>query len=181
MQLVLLSVIVIPDRADAEEQLATQVGTLVRLMLPVKAAARAGGPVAGPDRSALLLLAPLLAGPQRPGALADLCHADPSTVSGLVAARPRRGLVRREADPSDGRASLLAITDAGREACERVRARRRQLFAAAVRDWTDDELATLAGLLARFTDALGTAYCPPAHTQHPAAPAHPEHRDQDIA
>lgn len=179
MQLVLPSRAVTSDRAAAEEQLAVQVSTLLRLMLPIRAAAREAGPDGGPDRSALLLLFPLLEGPQRAGALADLCHADPSTVSRQVAELVRRGLVRREADPSDGRASLLAITDAGREAADRVRTRRRQLFAAAVGGWTDDELATLAGLLARFTDALGTAYCPPApRTAHPA---HLPDRDQDIA
>lgn len=176
MQLVLPSVVVTTDRANAEEQLATQVGTLLRLMLPIKAAAaREAGPAGGPDRSALFLLSPLLAGPQRPGALADRCHADPSTVSRQVAELTRRGLVRRAADPSDGRASLLAITDAGREACEQVRTRRRQLFAAAVQDWTDEELGTLAGLLTRFTGALGAAYGPPG----PIATT--QDRDQDIA
>ena len=69
--------------------------------------------------------------------------------------------MRREPDPSDGRASLLAITDAGREVCERVRTLRRELLAAAVAAWTDSELDTFAGLLSRFNGALGAAYGPP--------------------
>jgi DNA-binding MarR family transcriptional regulator len=109
----------------------------------------------------MLLLFPLIEGPQRPGALAELCHADPSTISRQVAELVRRELVRREPDPSDGRASLLAITDAGREVCERVRTLRRELLAAAVAGWTDTELASFAGLLGRFNGALGTAYRPP--------------------
>jgi len=150
------------DRAAAEEQLATEMSTLLRLIHPLKAAAaRDGGAGLGPDRSAMLLLFPLMEGPQRPGALAELSHADPSTISRQVAELVRRELVRREPDPSDGRASLLAITDAGREVCERVRTLRRGLLAAAVAGWTDAELDTFAGLLGRFNGALGTAYCPP--------------------
>ena len=150
------------DRAGAEEQLATEVGTLLRLIHPLKAAAaRDGGAGLGPDRSAMLLLFPLMEGPQRSGALAELCHTDPSTISRQVAELVRRELVHREPDPSDGRASLLAITDAGREVCERVRTLRRELLAAAVAAWTDAELETFADLLTRFNGALGGAYRPP--------------------
>jgi DNA-binding MarR family transcriptional regulator len=150
------------DRATSEEQLATEVSRLMRLMHPVKAAAaREAGGVFGHDRSAMLLLVPLMHGPLRPGALAEASFADPSTISRQVAELVRRGLVRREPDPSDGRASLLAVTDAGREVCERLRALRRDLLAAAVDGWTDDELATFASLLSRFTGALGVVYCPP--------------------
>lgn len=150
------------DRAASEEQLATEVSQLMRLMHPVKAAAarEAGGGI-GTDRSAMLLLVPLMRGPLRPGALAEASFADPSTISRQVAELVRRGLVRREPDPSDGRASLLAITDAGREVCERLRALRRDLLAAAVDGWADDELATFASLLSRFNDRLGVVYCPP--------------------
>jgi DNA-binding MarR family transcriptional regulator len=150
------------DRAATEEQLATEVSTLLRLIHPVKAAAaREGGAGVGHDRSAMLLLFPLMQGPLRPGALAEQSHTDPSTVSRQVAELVRRELVRREPDPSDGRASLLAITDAGREVCERVRALRREMLAAAVAGWTDAELDTFAALLSRFNGALGAAYRPP--------------------
>ena len=165
------------DRATAEEQLATAVSTMLRLMHPLKAAAaRESGPGDGHDRSAMMLLFPLAAGPQRSAVLAGLSHADPSTISRQVAELVRRGLVRREPDPSDGRASLLAITDAGQAVLERVRALRRQLLATAVAGWTDAELATFAGLLHRFNDGLGAAYSPPSPRPDPTAS-----RDQDIA
>jgi DNA-binding MarR family transcriptional regulator len=152
------------DRAASEEQLATEVSQLMRLMHPVKAAAvaREAGSGVGHDRSAMLLLFLLLPGPLRPGALAEASFADPSTISRQVAELVKRGFVRREPDPSDGRASLLAITDAGREVCERLRTMRRDLLAAAVEGWSDDELATFASLLTRFNGALGVTYCPPA-------------------
>lgn len=150
------------DRVASEEQLATEVSTLMRLMHPVKAAAaRETGPGVGHDRSAMLLLFPLMSGPLRPGTLAEQSHADPSTISRQVAELVRRDLVRREPDPSDGRASLLAITDAGREVCEHVRRLRRELLASAVAAWSDTDLEAFASLLNRFNGALGTAYCPP--------------------
>ena len=66
------------------------------------------------DRAAHVLLFPLCRlGPLRQGALADLVHADPSTVSRHVAALVEQGLVRRVADESDGRASRLVVTDEG--------------------------------------------------------------------
>lgn len=166
------------SRAVVEEQLADAVGTLMRLMHPVKAAARTGPPGGGHDRSAVLLLFPLMHGPCRPGSLAEQSHADPSTISRQVAELVGRGLVERQADPSDGRASLLAITPAGKEMCEQVRRLRRDLLAAAVTDWTEAELADLAGLLDRFTTALGAAYGPPSPR---TAPLDTTATDQDTA
>jgi DNA-binding MarR family transcriptional regulator len=180
MQIVVPSVTVMPERSSAEEQLATQLGALLRLMHPLKAAvARETAPGEGVDRSAVLLLFPLQHGPLRAGALAELCHADPSTISRQVAELVRRGLVRREPDPSDGRATLVAATAAGRAACDRFRVLRRQLLAAAVADWTDEDLATFAVLLGRFNDALDTAYRPPG--PRGVEPAFPTDRDQDTA
>jgi DNA-binding MarR family transcriptional regulator len=48
-------------------------------------------------------------------------HLDKSTVTGIVSQGERLGLMRRLADPSDGRAVLVELTDAGHElarACE---------------------------------------------------------------
>jgi DNA-binding MarR family transcriptional regulator len=149
------------ERSVVEERLAGAVTTLLKMLHPLKAAARTGMPGSGHDRSAALLLFPLMHGPCRPGALAELSHADPSTISRQVAELVRRGLVERQADPSDGRASLLAITDAGRDVCEQVRTMRRELLASAVTGWPEEDLAALAGLLDRFNDALGALYGPP--------------------
>ena len=46
--------------------------------------------------------------------LAEAVHADPSTLSRQVSALAEQGLISREPDPADGRATLLAITAAGR-------------------------------------------------------------------
>ena len=82
------------------------------------------------DRAALVLLFPLVRlGPLRQGALAELVHADPSTVSRHVAALVERGLVQRVADESDGRASRLHVTDAGHAALDAFRRDRENHFA----------------------------------------------------
>ena len=47
----------------------------------------------------------------RAGALAECMQSDPSTVSRQVAALVKDGLLERRADPADGRASLLVLTE----------------------------------------------------------------------
>src|SRR5918995_2760615 len=96
------------------------------------------------DRAALVLLFPLARlGPLRQGALADLVHADPSTVSRHVAALVEQGLVRRVADETDGRASRLVVTDAGRAALGQVRAEREAHLARVTAGWQTADLAAL--------------------------------------
>ncbi|WP_433792570.1 MarR family winged helix-turn-helix transcriptional regulator [Actinoplanes sp. CA-252034] len=79
---------------------------------------------------------------------------DPSTVSRAVAGLVRDGLVLRIADPSDGRASTLRLTDRGVAALEEVRSRFEQQITAALRDWTPEEIATLTTSLDRFANDL---------------------------
>ena len=55
-------------------------------------------------------------GPMRASALAASVHSDLSTVSRQVGALVGRGLLERRADQRDGRACVLAVTDAGRAA-----------------------------------------------------------------
>lgn len=107
------------------------------------------------DRAALVLLYPLVAmGPLRQGALAELMHADPSTVSRHVASLVERRLVTRVADESDGRASRLVVTDAGHATLEQLRAEREAQLALATTTWSRAELQTFTTLFSRFLDDL---------------------------
>ncbi|GAA2630615.1 MarR family winged helix-turn-helix transcriptional regulator [Dactylosporangium fulvum] len=74
--------------------------------------------------------------------------------SKLVAATVDAGLIRREADQSDGRRAFLVRSVAGRELSDRVHAARRSRFADATAGWTATERATFALLLTRFVDGL---------------------------
>ena len=90
-------------------------------------------------------------GPKRSGEIADLLQSDPSTVSRQVAALIKDGLLERRADPDDGRASLLHLTERAEQVLadhERVRL---EFFARVLKDWSEDDLRHFAALLARFT------------------------------
>ena len=126
------------------------------------------------DRAALVLLFPLVRlGPLRQGALADLVHADPSTVSRHVGALVEQGLVRRVADETDGRASRLVVTDAGHAALDGLRREREAHLARATAGWDTADLTTLTTLFGRLVDDLadtlpGSPECGTPADLHPA-------------
>ena len=133
--------------------LGDELSRLMRVMHAFKAQAT-GGPDAR-ERAAHVLLFPLVRlGPLRQGALAELVHADPSTVSRHVTLLVDRGLVRRVADEQDGRASRLIVTPAGEAALERLREERNAHLASATADWAPEELASFTAGLQRFVQAL---------------------------
>jgi DNA-binding MarR family transcriptional regulator len=79
---------------------------------------------------------------------------DVSTVSRQVKQLELEGLVARNPDPSDGRASVLALTAAGREALERLRRARREVLGEVVARWPDDDRSALADLICRLADDM---------------------------
>jgi DNA-binding MarR family transcriptional regulator len=124
----------------------------------------------GRDRAALVLLYPIKRmEPVRQGALADAVHADPSTVSRHVAALVDRGLVRRVADESDGRASRLVITDEGHTALKDLCAERESRLDSVTAGWDADDLATFTRLFARLIDDLEKSLL--GSSPDPATPA----------
>ena len=107
------------------------------------------------DRAAHVLLFPLARlGPLRQSALADLVHADPSTVSRHVASLVEQGLVRRIADESDGRASRLLVTDQGQAALDSLRREREAHLERVTAEWSETDLAAFTTLFRRFLDDL---------------------------
>lgn len=64
-------------------------------------------------------------GPLRPGVLAARLGVTPRSATDVVDALTERGLVTRDADPDDRRASLVALTADGRTALEAVQRSRR--------------------------------------------------------
>jgi DNA-binding MarR family transcriptional regulator len=119
------------------------------------------------DRAALGLLFPLVRlGPQRQSALADLVHADPSTVSRHVAALVEQGLVERVADVTVGRGSRLVVTDAGHAILDTLRHEREALFQRATAGWSDADLGAFTTLFGRLLDDLAGILpsCPGSHS-----------------
>ncbi|MEO6885665.1 MAG: MarR family transcriptional regulator [Jatrophihabitantaceae bacterium] len=91
-------------------------------------------------------------GPIRSGAIAELTQVDPSTVSRQVAALVKDGLIERRADPVDGRACLLVLTEKAGEVLTRHEDVRNQHFAVMLADWSERDLRRFAGLMGRFTN-----------------------------
>jgi DNA-binding MarR family transcriptional regulator len=90
-------------------------------------------------------------GPMRASALATSVQSDLSTVSRQVAALVGRGLLERQADQLDGRASLLAVTGAGLAAIAEHEQGRQAFFDDVLTGWSAEEMRQFARQLERFT------------------------------
>lgn len=143
-----------PYGVDEADELGTQLVRLIRLVDRAQAQHQAANPDAV-DRAAYLLLVHLVkGGPRRTGALAEMVHSDPSTVSRQVAQLVRLGYVARTPDPEDGRAFLVAATAEGERVFAENRRLRNERIAAIMAGWTPEERATLTRLLGRFTTGM---------------------------
>ncbi len=77
-------------------------------------------------------------------------------VTGIADSLEREGLIRRIADPRDGRASLLRLTDSGRRQFRAMADRHERWIIEIFAELGDREIADLAALLARLkTSARG--------------------------
>lgn len=94
------------------------------------------------------------------------CHAkelarhtglDQSTVSRAVAALAGLGLVERVPDPTDKRASILAVTAAGRTVLTEAQDWFEGVLARALTGWRSDEIDVLTASLGRFVADLDRA------------------------
>jgi DNA-binding MarR family transcriptional regulator len=167
------------QRLDQLRVLSEQLPRFARLIHALKAQAA----TEGRDAAALVLLFPLVRmGPLRQGALAELVHADPSTVSRHVTSLVERGFVTRTADESDGRASRLVVTDAGRAQLEELRRQREAHLASSTAAWSEAELATFTRLFGRLIDDLTAGLpgfpCGPGTAAPPAATDLPSPREK---
>jgi DNA-binding MarR family transcriptional regulator len=89
-------------------------------------------------------------GPMRASALAGYVHTDLSTVSRQAAGLVADGLLERRADPVDGRACLLALTEAGEAAVAAHEAGRVAFFARVLDGWTEGDLRQFASMVSQF-------------------------------
>jgi DNA-binding MarR family transcriptional regulator len=106
------------------------------------------------SRTAVAILAFLRDhGAQRITALAVAESVAQPTMTTLVTRLERDGYVSRHADPDDGRAALIELTDSGREVLERFRAERAALLEGPLANLDEDTRARLADALPAL-DAL---------------------------
>ncbi len=113
------------------------------------------GDVARAPTSVLMLLAGR--GECRLSEMAELAGVGVSVMSRHVAALERDGLVTRRDDPDDRRAALLSLTDAGNTHVEGIGAQITGWLQDALHNWTEDEGASAAAVLARLAHDLNAA------------------------
>ena len=99
-------------------------------------------------------------GPQRTGKLAELLHAEISTISRQSRNLVRHGLVERTADPIDGRACVLRATAEGERVFAENRRQRNLWLAGLLADWPESDRAALTALLERLVSGIEQSTAP---------------------
>lgn len=79
---------------------------------------------------------------------------DQPRASRLVVRAVDERLLNRRADPSDGRRTLLTLTELGQEQLDRMHRLRQAVFARAMADWSDADRSTFARLITAFVDSF---------------------------
>src|SRR5215469_8203424 len=97
-----------------------------------------------------------VSGPVRLGDLAAAERIAPSTLTRLVNALESRGYVRRQPAPDDARASLVTVTESGREALQRIRAEGTAMLRDILRTLPADQLAALEVALPALESLAGS-------------------------
>lgn len=88
------------------------------------------------------------------GEAADALDLAPSAMTGLIDRMTRAELVERRADPKDGRAMRLHLTDKGRAAREQAKAGLDGINAHLTEGFTDEEIGVVARWLASLQTKL---------------------------
>ncbi|HET7684172.1 MAG TPA: MarR family transcriptional regulator [Marmoricola sp.] len=116
------------------------------------------------NTSAYFLLGTLTEfGPRRASELADLFQLDKGAVSRVVHQLMELELVERTPDPEDGRASILRVTEVGRQRMAEVSELRRRQLSDKLGEWDDADLDQLVAYLARYNAALAELEAGPEH------------------
>ena len=93
-------------------------------------------------------------GPVRLSDLAGSLELDLSTVSRQVRQLVDGGLVSRQSDPDDGRATRLTLSGRGRAVLEAVKAARREVLAGTLAQWSAEDRCALAEAVDRLAGDL---------------------------
>lgn len=87
-------------------------------------------------------------------ALAQAIDANPMTISGVLDRLEKRGLIVRYADPSDSRAKLARLTDAGTAVFETARSVGSSMYDAAIAGNSQQDIAAAMRVLQRMRENL---------------------------
>lgn len=101
-----------------------------------------------------LLRAVVEAGEIRASDLASALFVTKTSISRYVNEMLEEGLLVQRRDPSDGRATLLSVSPAGRRELEEREARRSAWLGDLCREWPEGDVTTLTTLLQRLNDGV---------------------------
>ncbi len=127
-----------------ETALRTYVKTLT-ILDPVRLRFWGNRDLTMPQLRVMLILSPL--GVITPGALAEIMHVTPSTITGLTDRLAKQGLIVRREDPSDRRSVRLSLSEEGRRAIGELETAGRAYLMEILEKLPADHLEHLAQLL----------------------------------
>ncbi len=107
-------------------------------------------------------------GPARQGSLATDFGLSPHSITDLVDGLERHGLAERRPDPTDRRAKLVAITEAGEVSLEVANAIRERALTQIFGALSEEDRATLLRLLDSLDEAAGKLTPAPCSSAVPA-------------
>ncbi|TWP37951.1 MarR family winged helix-turn-helix transcriptional regulator [Leekyejoonella antrihumi] len=97
--------------------------------------------------------------PMRVSEIADAIHSDLSVVSRQVSHLADLGIVEKRPDESDGRASVIALSDEGSEAIRRMQDSRGHWFQELMTGWEPADAEAFDAFLVQFIDTLDGQIC----------------------
>ena len=138
---------------SANRKIEQQMTVLLRRGQRIHLSTAAGGMTL--ERSAYGILCQLAdEGAQRLGTLATAFGLDPSTITRQVQALEDAGLAARTPDTTDRRASILDLTEEGREVLNSTRMHRRARLYEVMSDWSLEDRTEFGRLLEQFNASV---------------------------
>ncbi|WP_106400529.1 MarR family winged helix-turn-helix transcriptional regulator [Actinocorallia populi] len=112
------------------------------------------------DAASMTLLLELrrTGGAARPSHLAQATRTSASNVSKVLARMTRAGLVERAAEPDDLRAVSIVLTGEGHRTAELIDRTSVEMLGELLKDWPEDDVDRLGGLLGRFARSLRASF-----------------------
>lgn len=111
-------------------------------------------------------------GPQRMTAISKHLGIGKPTLSRQLSALADRGFITKQADPADGRALVISLTEQGHTRLESAQKDRSERYLHMLQPWSEEEIVSLSGLLHKLNQtyitydaAHGAGNAPPAEAE----------------
>lgn len=123
-------------------------------------------------------------GPQRMTAISKHLGIGKPTLSRQLSTLAHRGFITKQADPADGRALVISLTEEGRTRLESAQKDRSERYLHMLQPWSEEEIVSLSGLLHKLNQtyvsydaAHGAGNAPPSAAEAGAEATAAENQD----